>query len=185
MQPPQPFGKNLDKEITPQNCQHMRKAQYSAGKRLNPQRFSPRVPLSQILLTVKFKLSSSHCRYLLFNTANSISKSFNMQSLRGGYALIKDDKIRKYVKEVFEMMSIYVNDFSRSCTEIVYSNEGKEWLNYATGIIKKNHYYLIKKMEKTMLTISQYEGSQLILLNFEGYIKFIERWFHSQNQAKG
>lgn len=31
-----------------------------------------------------------------------------------------------------------------------------------------------------MLIISQYEGSQLIVLNFEPYLKFIERWFNSR-----
>lgn len=32
-------------------------------------------------------------------------------------------------------------------------------------------------MKRTTLIISKYEGSQLIVLNFEAYIKFIERWF--------
>lgn len=37
-----------------------------------------------------------------------------------------------------------------------------------------------------MLVISQYEGSQLIVVSFEGYAKFIERWFRNEgNQAKG
>lgn len=36
-----------------------------------------------------------------------------------------------------------------------------------------------------MLVISQYEGSQLIVISFEGYVKFIERWFHGQNKGKG
>lgn len=44
-----------------------------------------------------------------------------MQSLKGGYAIVKNEKIRKYLKDVLNTMSIHINEFALSCTEIVYS----------------------------------------------------------------
>ena len=35
-------------------------------------------------------------------------------------------------------------------------------------------------MKNTLLYVSQFEGVFVIVISFEGYVKFIERWFHIQ-----
>ena len=36
-----------------------------------------------------------------------------------------------------------------------------------------------------MVLISKYEGPYFIVLNFEGYVKYIERWFYNQKKKGG
>lgn len=64
------------------------------------------------------------------------------------------------------------------CTEVVYSNEGKEWLKYATSIIENNYNYLHKKVKNTKLIINKFEGSQLIVFHFQPYLQHIKKWFN-------
>jgi hypothetical protein len=65
------------------------------------------------------------------------------------------------------------------CTEIFYSQEGLDWLSYALSIVKENYSYLSSKVKGTLLTVSELESAYIIIINFEGYIKFIERWYNS------
>jgi bifunctional pyridoxal-dependent enzyme with beta-cystathionase and maltose regulon repressor activities len=65
------------------------------------------------------------------------------------------------------------------CTEIFYTQEGLDWLAYALSIVKENYTYLTSKVKGTLLTVSELESAYIIIINFEGYIKFIERWYNA------
>lgn len=68
------------------------------------------------------------------------------------------------------------------CTEIFYSKEGEKWISYVLSIIKENYQYLLKKIKGTLLTVSELEAAFIITINFEGYLKFIERWFYNSKK---
>lgn len=48
-----------------------------------------------------------------------------MQSLKGGYAIVKTKEIRNKLSSLLEALNVNLNEFATNCTEIVYSNEGK------------------------------------------------------------
>lgn len=70
------------------------------------------------------------------------------------------------------------------CSEIFYSKEGEKWLAYSSDIIKQNYAYLLSKIKGTQLVVSELDSAYIIVANFEGYLKYIERWYHAQKEKE-
>jgi aspartate/methionine/tyrosine aminotransferase len=47
--------------------------------------------------------------YIPHNAGNSISKTFNAESLRGGYAIIRDKVVRSQYREMLGQLNLYNN----------------------------------------------------------------------------
>ena len=47
--------------------------------------------------------------YIICDEGNSISKAFNAQSLKGGYAIIKNKEIRDKYNHIIDSLSIHLN----------------------------------------------------------------------------
>lgn len=81
---------------------------------------------------------------------------------------------------MISQLNLYTNEFAMICSEIFYSKEGAQWLAYSSDIIKQNYDYLMKKIKGTQLVVSELDSTYIIMANFEGYLKFIERWYNAQ-----
>ena len=68
---------------------------------------------------------------------------------------------------------------------MAYSEEGRQWLVRSGNLIRGNYNYLRDKLKGTMVIMSEYEGPYFVVLNFEAYVKFIERWFYLRKQPIG
>jgi bifunctional pyridoxal-dependent enzyme with beta-cystathionase and maltose regulon repressor activities len=69
------------------------------------------------------------------------------------------------------------------CTEIFYSQDGLDWIDYSLDVIRQNYEYLLQRIHGTALLVSELEAAYIITINFDGCLKFIERW-HRQQQQK-
>jgi bifunctional pyridoxal-dependent enzyme with beta-cystathionase and maltose regulon repressor activities len=115
--------------------------------------------------------------YILPYAGNSISKTFNAGSLRGGFAIIRDDWVRGEYREVVSQISLYNNELGMMCMEVFYSREGERWIEHCLAIVAQNYNYLLQRIRGTRLLVSQLEAAYIITINFEGYLKHIQRWF--------
>ena len=77
-----------------------------------------------------------------------------MQSLRGGYAIIRDPTLRNKYKALLGALNLHVSELSLFMVEVAYSKEGPKWLEHATGIVRRNHKHLVKAVKGSLLVVS-------------------------------
>jgi bifunctional pyridoxal-dependent enzyme with beta-cystathionase and maltose regulon repressor activities len=65
-----------------------------------------------------------------------------MESIKGGYLIVRDPTLRQRFEGYIDLVSVRVNEFALNCVEVVYSEEGKQWLRRVATIIKTNYDYL-------------------------------------------
>lgn len=85
--------------------------------------------------------------------------------------------MRSQYREVLDQLSLHNNEVGMMCMEVFYSREGERWIEYSLSIIIQNYNYLLERIRGTRLLVSKMEAAYIITLNFEGYIKHIQRWF--------
>jgi tRNA uridine 5-carbamoylmethylation protein Kti12 len=54
-----------------------------------------------------------------------------------------------------------------------------EWLSLTRNIVSQNYAYLTSKAKHSQLLISELESAFIIIIDFENYVRFIERWYRA------
>lgn len=104
---------------------------------------------------------------------SSASKTFNLAGLIHSHILICNEDLRnKYDNYIKRINRTEVNIIGAIATQIGYEN-GKEWFENILEVIQDNYEYIKLEFEKKApkIIISPLEGTYLVFINLQGYIK--------------